>query len=138
MGIGSWLGIGKEITQPVDAIGKAFDKIFTSDEEKLQAAFVLEKMRQQPQILQIEINKIEAAHRSVFVAGWRPAIGWICGTSLAWHFVGYPLASFVVSVISPALILPPLGNADDLMTLVIALLGLGGFRTVEKLNSKVK
>ena len=138
MGIGSWLGIGKEITQPVDAIGNAFDKLFTSDEEKLKAAYVMEKMRQKPQILQIEINKIEAGHRSVFVSGWRPFIGWICGASLVWHFIGYPIATYLTAISMPELIIPQLGSADDLMTLVISLLGLGGFRTVEKLNGKAK
>ena len=95
----------------------------------------MEKMRQKPQILQIEINKIEAGHRSVFVSGWRPFIGWICGASLVWHFIGYPIATYLTAISMPELIIPQLGSADDLMTLVISLLGLGGFRTVEKLNS---
>jgi len=46
---------------------------------------------------QIEINKAEAAHKSMFVAGWRPFVGWTCGVALAWHFIGQPIAVFVIT-----------------------------------------
>ena len=60
MGIGSWLGIGKEITQPVDAIGNAFDKLFTSDEEKLTKAEVMERTKQNPALWQHTLDLINA------------------------------------------------------------------------------
>ncbi|NUO80835.1 hypothetical protein HUU05_12215, partial [candidate division KSB1 bacterium] len=71
--------MGGPAVDALTAIGNVFDKLFTSDAERAQAKAVLAKIAQEPAILQAEINKIEAAHRSVFVAGWRPFIGWVCG-----------------------------------------------------------
>ena len=65
------------LAQPIEAIGNVLDKLFTSDDEKLSRQEALARLAQQPAMAQIEINKIEAAHRSVFVAGWRPFIGWV-------------------------------------------------------------
>jgi hypothetical protein len=77
--------------EPIEALGNAVDKVFTSDEERMQAQAVLNKLALQPSILQAELNKIEAQHRSVFVAGWRPAVGWICALGLGFAFLGNPL-----------------------------------------------
>ena len=80
-----------QIATPIEAIGNVFDRLFTSDAERAQAEAVLEKLRQHPAELQVELNKIEAAHRSVFVAGWRPAVGWICALAVGWAYLGHPL-----------------------------------------------
>lgn len=82
---------GGAAAEPIDALGSAVDRIFTNDEERMQAQAVLDKIAQQPAILQAEINKIEAQHRSLFVAGWRPAIGWVCAIGLAFPFILNPL-----------------------------------------------
>lgn len=115
--------------KPVEAIGNVFDKLFTSDEEREQAKAVFEKIKQQPHILQAEITKIEAAHRSIWVAGWRPAIGWVCAVSLAFPFVINPVMQWATG--EPGPVLP----TDSLITLVLALIGLGGMRTFEKVKS---
>ena len=81
---------------------------------------------------QIEINKAEAAHKSMFVAGWRPFVGWTCGVALAWHFVGQPIAVFVITfagVDAPPL---PVFEMESLLTVLLGMLGLGGLRTFEK------
>jgi hypothetical protein len=81
---------------------------------------------------QIEVNKTEAAHKSMFVAGWRPFVGWTCGVALAWHFVGQPLAVFVITysgVEAPPL---PVFEMESLLTVLLGMLGLGGLRTFEK------
>ena len=81
---------------------------------------------------QIEINKVSAAHKSMFVAGWRPFVGWTCGVALAWHFVGQPLAVFVIpyaGVEAPPL---PVFEMQSLLTVLLGMLGLGGLRTFEK------
>ena len=81
---------------------------------------------------QIQINKTEAAHKSMFVAGWRPFVGWTCGVALAWHFVGQPLAVFVVAysgIEAPPL---PVFEMQSLLTVLLGMLGLGGLRTFEK------
>lgn len=86
---------------------------------------------------QAEVNKIEAASASVFVAGWRPFIGWVCGMGLAWQYIGLPIAAAVITNINPAIVLPSLGS-DNLMELVFAMLGLGGLRTFEKIKGAAR
>ena len=141
MGILSKLFNVGDIATPIDAIGNAFDKLFTSDEEKMQAQAVMEKLRQHPAELQVEINKIEAAHRSVFVAGWRPFIGWVAGVSLGLYFIPqYIIASYLWAIISlekQALQEYPVA-ADGLLELVLAMLGMAGLRTFDKLTGKSK
>ncbi|MFZ5609771.1 MAG: 3TM-type holin [Pseudomonadota bacterium] len=121
----------------VTAIGNVFDRLFTSEEEKAQAAAVLARIRQEPFLLQAEINKVEAAHRSLFVAGWRPFIGWVCGLGFLWAFIGHPVFAWVVALAGLEAT-PPAILTDDMMELVLALLGLGALRTAEKLSGRVK
>jgi len=82
--------------------------------------------------LQGEINKIEAQHRTIFVAGWRPFIGWVCGVALAYNFI---LRDLLVWFIGPEQV-PPALQMEHLMTVLIGMLGLGGMRTFEKFNNK--
>ena len=124
--------IGGSAAQPIEAIGNVFDKLFTSDEERAQAEAVLAKMAQEPHLLQAEINKIEASHRSVFVAGWRPLLGWVCGVGLGFAYIANPVIQWLTG--EPGPVLP----MDYMAELVMALLGLGGLRTVEKIKGKAK
>jgi len=80
---------------------------------------------------QTEINKMEAQHPSVFVAGWRPAIGWTCAFAIAWQFVLNPLISWALLIWRPD-IRPPVFPIEGLYPLVMAMLGIGGLRTWEK------
>jgi len=82
--------------------------------------------------LQAEINKMEAQHRTVFVAGWRPFIGWVCGFALAYNFV---LRDLLIWFFGPETA-PPALQMEHLMTVLLGMLGLGGMRTFEKLNDK--
>ncbi len=116
----------------IEALGTAIDKIVTTDEEKMQAQAFLNIIQQKPQILQAEINKIEAQHRCIFVAGWRPFIGWCCGFGLAYSFFINPILQWITSSPGPELPLPVIYD------LVIALLGMGTLRTVEKFGNKTK
>lgn len=81
---------------------------------------------------QLEINKQEAAHSNVFVAGWRPFVGWVCGTALAWNFVLYPVTQWVAFLYDVDLKGMPQLEAGELMTVLLGMLGLGGMRTYEK------
>ena len=83
--------------------------------------------------VQSEINKMEAQHRSVFVAGWRPFIGWICGVALLYNFI----VRDVIAWLSPN-IMPPAIQMDQLITILLGMLGLGGLRTFEKIKDKTK
>jgi hypothetical protein len=87
---------------------------------------------------QLDINKIEAGHRSIFVAGWRPFLGWSLSFAMAWHFILAPVTMFVCSfagVVIPEL---PVFDMDSLMTVLLGMLGLGGLRTVEKVKGLSK
>ena len=128
-----------EIASPIVAIKELFDVLHTSKEEKLQAQAVLDKIAQHPAELQVALNKIEASHRSVFVAGWRPFIGWICGISLGFYFIPqYAIASWLWA--HQALetnSLPPFpATGEGLFELVLALLGMATIRTIDKINGK--
>ena len=84
---------------------------------------------------QLAINKEEAKHASLFVAGWRPAVGWICGISLGWNFVVHPMLlwiAFVLPDIPVDLSTAPQLDTGELMTVLLGMLGLGGLRTYEK------
>jgi len=121
----------------VSAVGNVVDQLFTSDEEKAQAAILMAKIRQKPQLLQAEINRVEAGHRSLFVAGWRPFIGWVCGVGFLWAFLLHPLFEWFVllrglDIIAPAIV------TDNMMELVLALLGLGTLRSLEKMSGHSK
>lgn len=89
---------------------------------------------------QLEINKQEAAHNSLFVAGWRPFIGWVCGVGIAWQFVFAPIANWVLLLVVAAnpeiTTFPDLPKLDmsEIMSLVMAMLGMGGLRTFEKMR----
>ena len=136
----SWAGklLGGAAAEPIEAIGNVFDKLFTSDDERQQAAQVLEKVRQHPNILQAEITKIEAQHRSVFVAGWRPFIGWTCGAAMAYTFIARDMIGWGMNLWAPEVQPPPELAMEHLMTVMVSLLGLGGLRTYEKLKGRAK
>jgi len=82
---------------------------------------------------QIDINKIEAASPNVFVSGWRPGIGWICGAAFGLHFVVLPVLGWLAVLFGHDPIVVPF-DMDTLMTVLMGLLGLGGLRTFEKVR----
>ena len=84
--------------------------------------------------IQTRINEIEAKHRTVFVAGWRPFIGWVCGFALAYNFV---IRDLFIWALQPESV-PPALQMEHLMTVLMGMLGLGGLRTYEKLKDKAK
>lgn len=128
----------------VETVGKVADDLFTSDEERAKAE--LDAYRAETERIggQIEINKAEAQHASVFVAGWRPAVGWVSVLALAYQFILYPLlvwgwsgmqaAGWIVASL-PA---PPLLDVEALMVLITGMLGIAGARTWEKLKGAAK
>jgi len=87
---------------------------------------------------QIEINKAEAQHRSMFVAGWRPFLGWCLSFAMAWHFVLAPFTMFVCAYAGIEIPALPEFDMDSLMTVLMGMLGLGGLRTFEKYKGVTK
>ena len=132
MGILSKL-IGGSIGEMANGVASAIDRFVETDEEKAAAQLLLMKVQQEPDKWQAEINKIEAGHRSMFVAGWRPAIGWICATALFWGWiVGPTVQFFYANKTLPGI---ELGQA---ISLIMALLGMGALRSYEKKHSLTK
>lgn len=104
-----------------------------SQQEKDQMAAQIQIMTLQAQQAQgqADINKAEATSQSIFVAGWRPFIGWVCGCGFAVSFLG-PLISYVVALCGKTGVVFPALDTETLMTLLMGMLGLGGMRTYEK------
>ena len=118
------------------------DKFIPDADEKARIAHELatmgERHAQEALLAQLEINKAEAASRNMFVAGWRPFIGWTCGIALFWHFVGLPITLFFVSWFAVEIPTLPEFEMETLMTVLMGMLGLGGLRTFEKVKGKAK
>ena len=133
MNIVSWLSGGKAVAEPIEAVGNVLDALFTSDEEKLDKTIIKQRLFLQPALAQAEINKVQAQHRSAFVAGARPFILWVCGFGFLFSFVINPVIQWIhPEAGSPVL---PL---EVMMELTLAMLGLAGLRTIEKLQGKSK
>ena len=88
-------------------------------------------------VAQLEINKTEAAHRSIWVSGWRPFIGWSCGVALAWSYVVTPILTFILAQTGYLVELPSM-NLGEMMPVLMGMLGLGGLRTFEKFKGVTK
>ena len=112
--------------------GKLIDKLIPDPSARDAAKLDLLKLQQSGELAamlaQTEINKVEAANTSVFVSGWRPAIGWVCALAMGYQ---YFLRPFLVAF-NPVLAFP--GLDDNLWQLLAGMLGLGGLRTFEKVN----
>lgn len=132
-----WL-FGEKAKDTVEAVVGGLDGLFTSDDERLTHAEVMERIQQEPDKSQNAVNAIEARHRSVFVAGWRPFIGWVCGLALAYQFLLHPLLAWVVTVAMDVPQYPPVIDTGALYTVLLGMLGMGGLRTVEKVRGAAK
>jgi len=96
-----------------------------------KAAAQLELKIQEANMKQIEVNVAEAQNANLFVAGWRPFIGWVCGFALAYHFILQPLILFIVASAGQTINLPTF-DMQSLMTVMMGMLGLGAMRSYEK------
>jgi hypothetical protein len=117
--------------EPITAIGNVVDSLFTSDDERLDKAIIKQRLAQQPALVQAEIGKVQASHRSTFVAGARPFLMWVCGVGFLMAFVINPIMQWF----GLALVILPV---EVMMELTLAMLGLSGLRTIEKLKGVSK
>ena len=113
-----------------DLAGTVINKIWPdkSDAEKQQLAAAVMMVQGQ-----LDINRVEASNPSVFVSGWRPFIGWVCGSACAWNWIGLPIAKVIAVTLAYPLDVSP-ANLSEMMPVLFGLLGLGTLRTVEKIN----
>lgn len=100
---------------------------------KQELTLELVRIEAEERMSQVELNKTEAQHANVFVAGWRPFIGWVGGVSLAWTFLVHPMLVWGATVAGYTGSFPEL-DTDPLMTLVMAMLGVGAMRSFDKFN----
>ena len=114
---------------------KVLDKFIPDPEAKAKAESELRESFMKWDQAQNEVNKVEAAHRTVFVAGWRPFVGWTCGGAFAYHFVAQPFLIFALAAFGKTIALPTF-PMEALLTVLLGMLGLGGLRTYEKLKDK--
>ncbi|UOF80177.1 holin [Caudoviricetes sp.] len=125
----------------VKAIGDTADKLFTSDEERLEKKNELIKANrefdyQENKLIaeqnqaQAKVNEVEAASNNWFVAGWRPCIGWVGATALAYQFILYPLLCWLPLDKAP----PAPLDYTMLYTLITGMLGIAGLRSFDKLK----
>jgi len=119
------------------SVMEGLDDLFTSDEEKANATLKMAELLQKPHNLQAMANIEGAKHSSVFVAGWRPAIGWVCAIGLGYQFLILPFAGLINAYYALPAELPAI-QAAELSSLVMALLGLGGLRSYEKAKGLTK
>lgn len=125
------------VTALLDIGSKVIDRIFPDPVAAANAKLELIKLQQSGDLAvmagQMKINEIEAGNTSLFVSGWRPAIGWICGGACAWNWVGLPLVKIALGLLAIKLELAP-ANLTEMMPILLGMLGLGGLRTLEKIQ----
>ena len=126
------------VVTAAEGVANIIDKFVETPEEKQAAELLKAKLMMRPSLAQAEINKIEAGHRSIFVAGWRPFIGWVCGLALAYNFVLRDMIAWVIVNTGSTASMPPAIAMDQLITILLAMLGLGAFRTTEKIKGVSK
>ena len=137
------------LTALFDAGKMAIERIWPDPHKRAEELIKLEKLRDDGDarllgaevkllVGQMEVNKVEAAHPSIFVAGWRPFIGWCGGWSLAYAGIAYPLLLWVWKIaqafgwVSAEMDPPPLTDNQTLVTIVTGMLGIGGMRSYDK------
>jgi len=125
------------ISAALDLGTTLIERIFPDPAQAADAKLKLLELQQSGELAtmtaQTDINKTEAANASVFVSGWRPAIGWVCALALAYQYLIRPLSGTIGFLLGATL--PPLPGLDDnLWQLMMGMLGMGGLRTFEKVQ----
>lgn len=125
------------LTAGLDIGGKILDHFFPDPAKKAEASLELLKLAQNGDLTiagyQSDVNKSEAATGNMFIAGWRPFVGWVCGVGLGVQFVFGPIGEWIAALLGHPVKVPTL-DTGTITTLLIGMLGLGGMRTLEKLQ----
>lgn len=128
----------------IPVLGNLLDRLFPDPAQQADAKLKLLEMAQRGDLAQLdadlklatgqmEVNKVEAASTSLFVSGWRPFIGWVCGAAFAFKFIGGPLVVMLMTAAGHPINLPQF-DFTEMSTVLLGMLGLGGLRTVEKIK----
>jgi hypothetical protein len=124
----------------IDTVGELISEAIVDPDKKRELELKIAELKDRENerihkemLGQVEINKIEAASGSLFVAGWRPFIGWVGGIALLWSFVLGPAVEYIARLNGWIGTMPEF-NFEQLITIVLAMLGVSASRTVEKIN----
>ena len=123
-------GIGKAVSTVAKTIGDW-------QSGKIEAKIAMAEIAVRVPTMQMEINKIEANHPSLFVSGWRPFIGWICGAGFGYAFLIQPLVNGFIGMLGYEQTFPSL-DTGTLVSIVVPMLGLAGYRSYEKVKGLAK
>jgi|TARA_R110002012_G_scaffold138978_1_gene295955 hypothetical protein len=132
--IGSLLG-GKD--GALKQVASVIDELHTSEEEKLDKKILMQRIQQKLAEKQLDVNAKEAGHRSVFVSGWRPAIGWVGGFALLFEFILSPSIEWYSKFAGLNLTAPDI-QTGPLLAIVTSMLGVAGMRSFEKAKGLTK
>jgi hypothetical protein len=126
------------ISSVVESVGKVIGDLHTSDKERMELELEAKRIDQAIDLGQMEVNKVEAANQNLFVAGWRPAIGWVGAGAMFYQFLLYPLLvwawvwlqaeGYVPKEVKP----PPMLDTEALWVILSGMLGIAGMRSFEK------
>lgn len=125
---------------------KVIDKIWPDPAQRDAAKLELLKLQQSGELAQltadtnlmieqIKVNQAEAQNPSLFVSGWRPAIGWVCGLACGWNWIGLPVVKLALEIYGHPINLAP-ADLTEMLPVLMGMLGLGGLRTIEKLQGR--
>lgn len=125
------------ISAALDLGNTLITRIFPDPAQAANAKLELIKLQQSGELAsmtaQTDINKEEAKSSSVFVSGWRPFVGWVCGSAFALHYLVIPIANFILIATGHKEVVLSF-DIQTLLTVLMGLLGLGGFRSYEKVK----
>ena len=125
------------ISAVLDLGNTLISRIFPDPSQAAEAKLKLLELQESGELARItaqtDINKAEASNTSVFVSGWRPFVGWVCGSGFALHYLLIPIANFILVATGHKEVVLTF-DMQTLLTLLFGLLGLGGYRTYEKVQ----
>ena len=121
------------IGQVIEVADKVLGKFIPDKNLKMKLQKEMTMAFHDANLAQIQLNKQEAAHKNIFVAGWRPFVGWTCGVALAYHFIVSPIVETILIAAGVAVYLASF-EFSQLSSILMGMLGLGGLRTYEKMK----
>jgi hypothetical protein len=123
------------VTAALQIGGKLLDRFIPDPTQRASAQLELLRMQQAGELAQIAVNTEEARNPSLFVAGWRPALGWCCVMACGWNWIGLPVVRLAGELLAHPVTLAP-ADLSEMWPVLLGMLGLGTLRTVERINGK--